>query len=279
MSDVDWAALRELIERARESDGAAPFNDQALIEAERDEREVILRAHAAAIVSSSAALPEIEFVVDPGHRGNGIGASMLRDLDQRFPHFSAWAHGDHPASRALAARFGLSPVRTLLQLEAPVVPGQCSSEVRAFTDADAQTWVSANAAAFAEHSEQGKLTLDDFNERRRSGWFSPESLMFVHAPKGTAGLTSSEDAGVGGFAWLKDESPESEEIELYAIGVLPEMQGHGLGRVLMNAAFARAHELGKTTMTLYVEGDNTAALALYRSQGFKDFQKDVRYER
>jgi mycothiol synthase len=189
-----------------------------------------------------------------------------------------WAHGDHPAARALAASHGLLPVRTLLQLElrriepvetAPTDDdGDASARSTRFAafrvGADESAWVALNARIFAFHAEQGSVTLDDLDELESEDWFDPEDFLLAWAG----------DELVG-YCWLKVEHGEGE---IYVIGVAPEQQGTGLGRALMAAGYARLAARGIGSVHLYVEGDNEKALALYRSLGFTDRSVDIQYE-
>ena len=58
---------------------------------------------------------------------------------------------------------------------------------------------------------------------------------------------------------------------LYSICVDPAWRGHGLARKLLDAAEERAKARGATRMRLEVNVNNTAALMLYRSVGYRDF--------
>ena len=59
-----------------------------------------------------------------------------------------------------------------------------------------------------------------------------------------------------------------DEAEILTLAVLPEKRGRGLGRALLQAAIARAEELGARTVFLEVGADNPSALALYARLGF-----------
>jgi len=58
------------------------------------------------------------------------------------------------------------------------------------------------------------------------------------------------------------------EAEILTLAVAPAARGRGLGRRLLQAAIARARELGAETMFLEVGTENPAALALYAGLGF-----------
>ena len=53
----------------------------------------------------------------------------------------------------------------------------------------------------------------------------------------------------------------------------------GLGRALTLAGLHRMAEQGVDVVDLYVDADNTAAVALYASLGFELFAADAQYRR
>jgi mycothiol synthase len=253
-SDSRPPRLSSLIQRATAADGSPPFSDGALID---PHRELVWLGAAAALVSPT----EAEFVVDPDARAQRHGTAMLEHLlatgDRLF-----WAHGDHPAARALAASHGLEPVRTLLHLEAPVAGG-APLTMRAFTPDDADALLTLNSRAFAHHPEQGGMTRADLDAVMAEPWFDADDVLLLW------------DAGnLIGFCWLKLDGGEGE---FYVVGVSPDRQGEGLGRRLMQAGFTRLASRGIRTAHLYVDGDNAPALALYTSLGFTQRSIDVQY--
>lgn len=62
----------------------------------------------------------------------------------------------------------------------------------------------------------------------------------------------------------------ADEAELLSIGVAPEWQRMGLGRRLIEGLARAAKRAEARRLFLEVAEDNTAALALYRSSGFKE---------
>ncbi|MGO1391733.1 mycothiol synthase [Agrococcus casei] len=263
---ADLQRLLDLNAAVADHDGAPPFNDQALIEARRGERTMLTTERGVALVAPAG---EAELAVWPNARGAGGGHKLAKLVAQHFETlgvtaWSVWAHGDHPAARAIAERMSMTKTRELLQLRAPVpADAEVPEEVRPFTDGDAEAWVDANSRAFAGHPEQGRLTLGDLADRRRESWHSDDNLL-LHTTGGE----------IDAFTWLK---PQPDYVELYAVGVVPEAQGRGLGSLMMRATFGRMRELGAELAHLYVEGDNTPALELYRRGGFERWAIDVQY--
>jgi mycothiol synthase len=251
------------------ADGMPPFNDQALVELRRGERRAIGDATALAVISDAER--EVELAVHPEQRGRGLGTALARRIADELGDFDAWAHGDHPAATAIAERLGMRRVRTLLQLRAPVPAGadaagggdRLPDGTRPYEPDDASALLALNAASFADHPEQGRMTADDLAARMAEPWHDDANL--VVAPG---------EAGLDAFTWVK---PEGEVAELYVLGVSPQAQGAGLGRRMLEATFVRMRALGATTAHLYVEGDNEPALALYRRAGFTQWAIDVRW--
>ncbi|MBC7518521.1 MAG: mycothiol synthase [Microbacteriaceae bacterium] len=276
-------------------DGQPPFSDQTLVEARAGTRQVFDLAldgelAAVAIVAAGTAHSptEVELVVAPSARHRGLGARLLAQLltDPRLDGTELrlgnpgsvliWAHGDHPDARALAARFELIPQRQLFQLRLdpvraapvhlrPVRTHGAPAEVTAFQPGvDDAEWLALNARAFADHPEQGQLSQTDLESRLAEPWFNAADFLIARDALGV----------MTGFCWLKIEG---EIGEFYAVAVSPAAQGSGLGRSLVNAGLARLLERQISVSSLYVEGENTAALALYRSVGFTDHTVDVQY--
>ncbi len=131
-------------------------------------------------------------------RGRGLGpaffARVIEDLGSEAANYNLWVHGsatdtgiESPANE-LAEAAGFTPVRVLYKMVLPLdeqtrenlaelsdartLPD--SLELRTFTPADENPWLRVNAEAFAEHPEQGRLTLADLRERTGSDWFRPE---------------------------------------------------------------------------------------------------------
>ena len=267
------AELRGLIARATAVDGQPPFSDQALIDLRSGVRTLVQFDDASAIVGEGQA----EFVVDPDARGRGQGTRMLDRLlaDAGDHELLVWAHGDHPAARALAASHGLEPMRELLQLRVAVPPAVSSARaVRPFrVGVDEDEWVALNARAFAHHPEQGSVSRADLEQLEREPWFAADDFLVLRdviRPR----ETDPDDTPMIGYCWLKVEHGVGE---FYVVGVDPARQGGGAGRALMSAGFARLAARGIRTAALYVDADNIAAVGLYRSLGFETHSIDIQY--
>jgi mycothiol synthase len=271
-----------LADRAREADGPAPFNEQTRLTLGADDGPAALvvrgeddRPVGAAVVARGDGGIEAELVVDPAHRRRGVGRALLDAVlaDAAGSPVSVWAHGDHPAARALAASIGLDRARELLQLRASVAEARAGLGERplpaglalsSFSPDDADDWVALNARAFASHPEQGRMTRGDLDDRVAEPWFDPALLL----------LARDADGRLAGFHWLK---VEGDEAEVYVLGVDPDRAARGLGSSLLAAGLDALAARGHQEVDLYVEADNAPALALYRRAAFRDAAVDVQY--
>lgn len=61
-----------------------------------------------------------------------------------------------------------------------------------------------------------------------------------------------------------------DEVHLFTIGIASRFQRQGWGSALLNALLAQARAAGAERMLLEVRPSNTAALALYRRNGFRE---------
>lgn len=64
---------------------------------------------------------------------------------------------------------------------------------------------------------------------------------------------------------------------LYSIAVDPSVRGRGIGAALLADAEAVERAAGATALRLEVRIDNAAAIALYRSRGYREFGRHAGY--
>ncbi|WP_460520659.1 mycothiol synthase [Humibacter antri] len=284
-SSDDVADALTVADAALRHDDTDPFNEQTRLDLASGRRSVrVGRDGGVAIAAAAFGNGELDLTVLPAARGRGFGTAMLDSLlPELEPDVTAWSHGDHPAARALASGHGFDVVRTLLRLRLPSLltvgdggstgagAAMSTSGIRIAEfdpDADASDWLALNARAFASHPEQGSTSADDLAEREAEPWFDPADF-----------LVAKDSAGrMLGFHWMKLQ-PHAAEGEVYVLGVDPDAASRGLGKLLLAEGLRRMRAKGRTEASLYVEGDNHPALALYRRFGFIEDAVDVQYRR
>ena len=265
-------AVDALAQRCAAADEVDPLNEEARFarSAGGARHRLIERGDTlAAYLTWSEAHGTAQLAVDPARRRAGLGSALVADLRHATTP-RLWAFGDLPPARGFADHHGLSPERTLLIMERrlddlpPGGPPPAGFTLRGFGDADAPALLAVNAAAFAHHPEQGALDADGLAARMAEDWFDPDGL-----------ILAVDADGLAGFHWTKRHDADLGEV--YVIGVHPRAQGHGLGRVLLNAGLARLRGAGLRRVLLYVDSAEAVAVELYATTGFHIAHRDVLY--
>ncbi|MEU5871778.1 mycothiol synthase [Glycomyces sp. NPDC047369] len=286
--------------RCEEADGIAPFNEQTTLamsmNPDRHRRHFVVPLNDTVVAYAGAQVvgdvAEAELAVDPAHRRKGVGGRLLDAvldwIDPSVAELRIWGHGDLESSRGFAAARGFERSRVLFQFsrslegfpwpagwpagagrnwpvgDAPAAALAEGVRLRPFrTGRDEAEWLRVNAAAFADHPEQGRWTAADLRAREEESWFDPDGL-----------LVAEDDEGMLGFHWTKVEGGVGE---VYVLGVDPRAQGTGLGRTLTLAGLAHLAAHGIRQVDLYADESNTRAVGLYRKQGFEVVRTDVQW--
>lgn len=229
--------------------------------------------------------PSAELVIDPDHRRQGLGGMLLDHVLERWPQVRLWSHGDLQDARRLYTSRQLSVVRELWQMSRPLagewsdLPEQVDLPegfaVRRFqVGVDEEAWLAVNARAFAGHAEQGRMSLADLADRQREPWFDPHGFLIV---EDTQSRDPDGRGRIAAFHWTKVEPEQPATGEVYVVGVDPDYQGRGLGKAVTLLGLHHLRACSARTATLYVDGDNPAAIATYHRLGFERSAVDVMY--
>ncbi|MHA3682756.1 mycothiol synthase [Leucobacter sp. HY1908] len=300
------AVAQRILAEIEQADGASPVSDQALLAVSQGARRLLLIApdgseldgakldgaklDGAAIGVGVIGEGELDLALLPAHQTpEDTGAALRTLLAHAAGSLRSWVHGDREViARALAAA-GFTPARSLYRMAldpdllpagagpALALPTPAGLALRAYgtEPGDDDAWVVTNAAAFASHPEQGRITVEDFARMRQEPWFDSGDLLLLDAGDELAGSTWVKTLRSDGHATGGDEV----SCELYAVGVRPEYAGRGLGRLLLDATLARMAEHAPARVTLYVDGDNTAAVRLYETAGFTIDSRSMQWHR
>jgi mycothiol synthase len=216
----------------------------------------------------------VELVVHPAHRGNGVGTALVDEVLTIDSPLRLWSHRDHPAAARIAEHKDLARVRELLQMrldndvELAEPRWRDGIRVRTFVKGqDEAAMVAVNKRAFDWHPEQGLLTEADVQAAENESWFDADGFF----------LAVDNDDEVVGFHWTKIHGDKTGEV--YVVGVDPAAQGGGLGKALTLAGLHYLRERGVREIILYVESENSPAVAVYTRLGFTLAYTNVAYQR
>jgi len=280
--DVD--AVNELVAAAAADDGVTPLNEPAMLRVTTEDNPRVSHLLArrdgrlvgyAQLDQHDPAGPHVEVAVAPDARRQGFGRALVsraRSIVAPMP-MELWSHGDRPGAAALADRLGFDRVRELwlmrrdLDADLPPIPDASPVRIRTFRPgADEEAWLKVNARAFADHPEQGQMTRADLDRRMAQPWFDPEGF-----------FVAEQDGRMVGFHWTKVHDDDPPVGEVYVVGIDPEAQSLGLGKILTLAGLHYLRDRGLATVKLYVEAANAPAIALYSRLGFVHTDTDVMY--
>ena len=272
----DALAVIEAVRRScRSSDGNDPMDEASALHLKHrglDGAQVWLAEDHGFALARGA---EVDLAVAPVARGRGLGGELAAQAFAGTGMITAWSHGDHPAARVLAERHGLTRARELWvmrrssQVPMPDLVLPAGLRIRSYRPSDDDALLRVNAAAFAEHPEQGDLDAQGLAERMAEPWFDPEGLL----------LAEDADGTVVGFHWTKRHDEHLGEV--YVVGIDPATQGRGLGRLLTLAGLHHLVAAGVDEVLLYVASDNVPAVHVYSGLRFTHDERDthVQYQR
>ena len=297
LSEIQTEEVMQLAFAAAAVDEMAPLSEHVLIHLHHGgddaDEHLVATSDSGKIIgylhldqTDAVAGSVVEVVVHPENRKQGVGRALVEAAIAKSndPRMRLWAHGELTSAYTLAAKLGFAKTRELWQMRRslfaplPKANDAAGITVRPFqVGVDEQAWLELNAIVFADHPEQGRMSAQDLAVRMSEQWFDPAGFL----------IATQEQSGsevMVGYHWTKvhggaGSHGHSEIGEIYVLGILPELRGTGLAKLLSIRGLEHLRSKGLPAAMLYVDADNKAAISLYESLGFAHWDTDVMFRK
>ena len=295
LDEASTRAVEEMLGRAAVHQRHSPIGEHKfvrLVEGEADTLGLLASVGAEIVGYAQATsfpargtLPRrlaAELLVDPAHRGGGIGRALFERLlgiarSDGAERFDVWAHHADAAATGLATAYRMRVSRQLWQMAlqlASVAPRHRSMKppdgirLRPFrTGADEERMLAVIRDAFGKHPENAAFDADDLAARAILPWFDASAILLAED------ATSGETLGVH---WMKLDRGKAVG-EVYMLAVVGAAQGRGVGRLLLLEGLDEMRRRGLSLSFLYVDATSVSAVELYRRAGFRHEHLDTCY--
>ena len=237
---------------------------------------------------------QLSGAVHPAHRRQGLGTSILAQLEERGRELTAQRHPGLPAVlrtgggrdpepgagpggadvRPVLEQRGYRRVRSWLEMERELpgealrVPVPDGAELVTPGPERSEAVRVAHIAAFADHGGSAPIDADTWQL-----WVTSHTSRPEHST-----IALAEDGTVLAYAITSEDRPGVLHIAL--VGTRPEARGRGLARAVLARTLASAAQAGFSGAALEVDAESlTGATRLYEAVGFHRAHVYATYEK
>lgn len=226
----------------------------------------------------------LECWVHPEHRRRGLAARLLGLATQRARKLGARAAHvnvarDNKVAQSVLLGSGFKCVRRFIELRLDMArlsgpdAARAAQMCRQLKPGEEDKLARVQNRAFAGSWGYDPNTLETITHRINLSTGSPQDI-----------IIAAEGGEVIGYCWTEvtgegEATGSQRKGRIYMIGVDPDYRGRGVGKrvLLAGLAYLKGKRVPVTELT--VDSDNEAALALYRSIGFKLQTSSLWYEK
>jgi ribosomal protein S18 acetylase RimI-like enzyme len=271
LSAADLPAIAELARRCLDHDGGLPATTSpSFLERRYAAGPGVGAYDGGRLVACAAARPAgpataVTGLVDPAHRGRGLGSGLLDRLAEgpvRLEIESLTPEADALfRARGFRRTFAEDVFRRDLTLPLPDVPLPAELAVEEWSPATEEAFHAAYSASFAD-----RPGFPGWSRQEWVDWLVDDDFL-----PGCSLVARTADGAAAGFV-------ACAEGFLIQVGAVPGWRRRGLARALAVAALGRMRAAGATEVFLDVNENNPASAALFRGLGFEAVARRARYE-
>ena len=210
----------------------------------------------------------LELGIHPTHKERGIEREVVKSALTRAKGLGARVlHISVPPSefwRNLLEEEGFSQVRCYWMMQSddgkvPSVELPQGFVIESFRPGDEERLTQVQNASFDGSWGFCPNTVEEVSYRAGMSVCTPEGILL---------LTHGDDTA--GYCWTFIEGDSQNPVGVIGmIGIVPAYRGRGLGRPILGAGMEYLQSFGAKYIKLDVDGENSAAIGLYTSVGFK----------
>ena len=222
--------------------------------------------------------------VHPEHRRRGLATKLLsyaagraKELGVKVAHVNI-VEGNVVAKKVLS-RLGFSFVRRFLELKLDIADvgrpdiNQAALECCYLRRGEEDELTQIQNRAFAGHWGYNPNTVEEITYKTNLSDCSLEDVILAR-----------DGDRIVGYCWTQGASEREvtngkREGRIYMIGVAPDYRGRGAGKKLLLAGLTHLKNKGVRVAGLFVDSENKAACAVYKSIGFKVQTSSLWYEK
>lgn len=244
--------------------------------------------------SDSVKGPSAELVISHQSEPQVLG-HLLVGMSNDAPESSLrlWARGDSKHLVDLANEQGFGIERKLVKMArslfslTPYEGLPTGFRYRTFVpNQDEELFLKANREIFQALPDQKRWTRRDLAARMAEDWFDPDGFFLV--------FDEEKPDELAGFHWTKihgrpkrisanklhtSDHHHDAFGEVYVLGVAPGYQKRGLGKALTLLGLEHLARQGLDSAILYVDANNSSAVALYEGLGFSRVSTDILFRK
>lgn len=245
------------------------------------EKNLFVAEHAGSIIGYAGVYLEpgiqraiLECMIHPLHRRNGVATELLREVSRYAGEagsrqMQVCILQNNLAAKNLASHLGFKFIRHFHELKLDLNQIQLPDLepsgyiIRSLGPDEADRLTQIQNRAFADSWGFNPNTPAEIEYRINLSTCSPENIMMAYLKNRPIG-----------YCWTRimmEENPAAGGMkgEIHMLGVDPDFRKKGIGRNVLLAGLADLKSRGVTIVELTADGEDPAALGLYKSVGFQ----------